>query len=85
MTTVTDSTARAVTGHGEGVTEGDITPRAMKTATFATLALACAVGCSLIYWGGWWMLPAGILIALGVMAYSTAPTRCRVTDGAKWR
>lgn len=60
-------------GPRRGVTEGDITPRAMKTATFATLALACAVGCSLIHWGGWWMLPAGILIALGVMAYSTGP------------
>ena len=55
------------------VTEGDITPRAMLTATYLTLGLACAIGCSLIYWGGWWMLPAGIAIALGVVVYSAGP------------
>ena len=58
---------------GRGVTEGDITPQAMKFATFGTLALACVIGCSLIYYGGWWLLPIGIFIALGVMAYSTGP------------
>lgn len=60
-------------GHRRGVTEGDITPRAMKMATYGTLALACAVGCSLIYYGGWWLLPMGIVIALGAMAYSAGP------------
>lgn len=60
-------------GPRRGVTEGDIKPEAMKTATFGTLAAACAVGCSLIYWGGFWLLPAGIFIALGVLAYSTGP------------
>ena len=60
-------------GHRRGVTEGDITPRGMKMATYGTLALACAVGCSLIYYGGWWLLPMGIVIALGAMAYSAGP------------
>lgn len=60
-------------GPRRGVTEGDITPRAMKVATFAVLGVACAVGLSLIYWGGWWLILAGILIALGVLAYSTGP------------
>lgn len=60
-------------GPRRGVTEGDITPQAMKFATFSTLALACVIGCSLIYYGGWWLLPIGIFIALGVMAYSTGP------------
>lgn len=60
-------------GPRRGVTEGDITPQAMKFATFGTLALACVIGCSLIYYGGWWLLPIGIFIALGVMAYSTGP------------
>lgn len=60
-------------GHRRGVTEGDITPRAMKMATYGTLALACAVGCSLIFYGGWWLLPMGIVIALGAMAYSAGP------------
>lgn len=60
-------------GPRRGVTEGDITPQAMKFATFGTLALACVIGCSLIYYGGWWLFPIGIFIALGVMAYSTGP------------
>ncbi|MBR5332866.1 MAG: 1,4-dihydroxy-2-naphthoate octaprenyltransferase [Muribaculaceae bacterium] len=60
-------------GHRRGVTEGDITPKAMKLATYGTLALACAVGCSLIYYGGWWLLPMGIVIALGAMVYSAGP------------
>lgn len=60
-------------GPRRGVTEGDITPSAMKAATFVTLGLACAVGCSLIYWGGWWLIAVGAFIAIGVLAYSTGP------------
>ena len=60
-------------GPRRGVTEGDITPGAMKAATYGTLALACVIGCSLIYYGGWWLLPIGIIIALGAMAYSAGP------------
>ena len=61
-------------GPRRGVTEGDITPAAMKRATFATLGVACAVGCVLVaLYGEWWMYVAGVMIALGVMAYSTGP------------
>jgi 1,4-dihydroxy-2-naphthoate octaprenyltransferase len=60
-------------GPRRGVTEGDITPRAMCIATFVTLALACLVGCSLLFWGDWWMIVVGIGIALGVLAYSAGP------------
>ncbi len=60
-------------GPRRGVTEGDITPSSMRTTTFVTLGLACGVGCSLIYWGGWWLIAVGLLIAIGVMAYSTGP------------
>ena len=60
-------------GPRRGVTEGDITPSAMKAATYGTLALACVIGCSLIYYGGWWLLPVGIFIAIGAMAYSAGP------------
>lgn len=60
-------------GPRRGVTEGDITPGAMKAATFITLGVACAVGCSLIFWGGWWLIAVGAFIALGVLAYSTGP------------
>ena len=60
-------------GPRRGVTEGDITPEAMKKATYATLTAACLAGLSLIYWGGWIVLLFGILIAAGVLAYSAGP------------
>lgn len=60
-------------GPRRGVTEGDITPRAMLAATFVTLGAACAVGLSLVAWGGWWLIPVGAAIALGVVAYSAGP------------
>ncbi len=60
-------------GPRRGVTEGDISPRAMLIATFATLGLACLTGLSLIHWGGFWLVFAGIAIVIGVLAYSTGP------------
>lgn len=60
-------------GPRRGVTEGDITPKAMKIATFAVLAAACVIGCSLIYWGGWWLIAVGIAVAVGVVTYSAGP------------
>lgn len=60
-------------GFRRGVSEGDITPQAMRRATFATLALASAFGCCLLYYGGWWLLPAGVCIVLGALAYSAGP------------
>lgn len=60
-------------GPRRGVTEGDITPRAMKTATFAVLGAACAAGLALLLWGPWWLIAVGVAIAVGVVAYSTGP------------
>lgn len=60
-------------GPRRGVTEGDITPRAMLAATYLTLALACCVGLSLLFFGPWWLIPVGIAVALGVVAYSAGP------------
>lgn len=60
-------------GPRRGVTEGDITPQAMLKATVGTLAAACATGCLLIIWGGWVLIPVGLLIAAGVFAYSAGP------------
>ncbi len=60
-------------GPRRGVTEGDITPDAMRNATFITLGIACLIGLSLIYWGGWQLLFAGIIIAFGAMSYSAGP------------
>ncbi len=60
-------------GPRRGVTEGDITPKAMKCAVYATLVLTCLTGLTLVYWGGWQMIIVGILIAVGIVAYSTGP------------
>ena len=60
-------------GPRRGVTEGDIKPTTLRNVTFSLLALACAVGCCLIPYGGWWLLPVGIIIALAALAYSTGP------------
>ena len=60
-------------GPRRGVTEGDITPEAMRNATFGVLAVCAVIGCSLIYWGGWWLIAVGLTIGIGVLAYSTGP------------
>lgn len=60
-------------GPRRGVTEGDITPRAMLAATYLTLGCACAIGCSLLLFGSPWLILAGAFIAIGVIAYSAGP------------
>lgn len=60
-------------GFRRGVTEGDITPKAMKQATFITLGLAAITGCSLLFYGGLWLLPVGICVMTAALAYSTGP------------
>lgn len=60
-------------GPRRGVTEGDITPRGMLFATIATLAVASLLGLTLIIWGGWWLVAAGVAIVLGALAYSAGP------------
>ena len=56
-----------------GVKEGDISPDAMKKAVVLVLAAACAVGCGLIPFGGWKLVPVGALIAVFALAYSAGP------------
>lgn len=60
-------------GFRRGVTEGDITPRAMRNAMTGLMAAVAALGCSLIYWGGWWLLGVGIAVAVFALAYSAGP------------
>jgi 1,4-dihydroxy-2-naphthoate octaprenyltransferase len=60
-------------GPRRGVTEGDIKPKTLRSVTFITLAVACLVGCGLIPYGGWQMIPVGILIAVFALAYSAGP------------
>ena len=60
-------------GFRRGVTEGEITPLAMKRATYATLALAAAIGCAMLFFGPWWLIFVGAIIALFALGYSAGP------------
>lgn len=60
-------------GFRRGVTEGDISPKAMLIATLCLLAAACALGCTLIIWGGWQLIFLGIAIVIFALAYSAGP------------
>lgn len=60
-------------GFRRGVTEGDISPRAMLTATLTLLAATCLVGLTLVLWGGPQLIIIGIAIACFALAYSAGP------------
>ena len=60
-------------GFRRGVTEGEISPMAMKIATFVTLGLAGVVGCMMLFYGSWWLVIVGVVIMLFALAYSTGP------------
>ncbi|MDE5880748.1 MAG: 1,4-dihydroxy-2-naphthoate octaprenyltransferase [Muribaculaceae bacterium] len=60
-------------GFRRGVTEGDISPQKMKRATFTLLILDALLGCSLIYYGGWWLIAVGVAVVLFALGYSTGP------------
>ena len=60
-------------GFRRGMTEGEINPKSMKAATFAVLALAAAVGCTMLLHGPWWLIIVGVLILIFALAYSAGP------------
>ncbi len=60
-------------GFRRGVTEGEIDPGAMKWATFIVLALTAAVGCTMLFYGPWWLVIVGVLIMISALAYSAGP------------
>ena len=60
-------------GFRRGVTEGDIEPGKMKLATYLTLLITCLLGCSLIIWGGWWLVFVGLGVGVFALAYSAGP------------
>ena len=60
-------------GFRRGVTEGEISPQAMKRATYTTLLAAIAVGCTMLFHGPWWLLIVGAVIALFALGYSAGP------------
>ncbi len=53
--------------------QGWISTRAMKRGIFLTIALACAVGSALIYYGGWEMILVGCFCAFFAYFYTSGP------------
>lgn len=60
-------------GPRRAVASGEISSKAMLTATCITLTLACITGCLLIPTGGWELIIAGVFIAVFALAYSAGP------------
>lgn len=60
-------------GFRRGVTEGDISPEAMKRATFLMLGAAAIFGSLMLLYGGLWLIFVGCVILLFALAYSTGP------------
>ncbi|MGM9758785.1 MAG: 1,4-dihydroxy-2-naphthoate polyprenyltransferase [Parabacteroides sp.] len=60
-------------GPERAVAQGWIAPEAMLRGTLLTLALSCLCGCLLLFYGGWELIPVGVAIAIGVIAYSAGP------------
>ncbi len=55
------------------VASGVIQPPRMRRGIVVWSVLTLLVGCTLLYWGGWILLPFGIVIHLCALAYSTGP------------
>lgn len=60
-------------GPHRAVASGWISPESMKWGMIVTFAVAFLVGCSLIHWGGWWLLLVGVLSILCGVAYTGGP------------
>jgi 1,4-dihydroxy-2-naphthoate octaprenyltransferase len=60
-------------GFRRGVTEGEISPKAMKRATFLTLSAAAVVGCTMLLFGPWWLLLVCVAVVISALAYSAGP------------
>ena len=55
------------------VASGLISPQNMRRGIIVWGILTFLLGCTLLYWGGWILLPFGIVILLCAFAYSAGP------------
>ncbi len=53
--------------------QGWISPDAMKKGIIITVALACAVGSTLLFYGGWWLIIVGVFCVIFAFLYTTGP------------
>jgi len=55
------------------VASGKISAKKMRNGTILMVIMSFFLGCTLLYWGGWILLPLGIVILLCALAYSAGP------------
>ena len=60
-------------GPQRAVASGLISPQSMLRGTIITISIALLIGLSLVYWGGWWLIPVGAHVAIFAFAYSSGP------------
>ena len=53
--------------------QGWITSRAMRWGIGVVTVAACAVGCGLLFWGGWWLVGVGAACVLFAFLYTAGP------------
>lgn len=53
--------------------QGWITPKSMRLGIAATTLAACAAGCGLIAYGGWWLIAVGAACVLFAFLYTAGP------------
>jgi 1,4-dihydroxy-2-naphthoate octaprenyltransferase len=60
-------------GPARAVASGWVSPAAMRGAMAAVFAVALVVGLGLVPFGGWWLLPLGVLSIVCGIAYTGGP------------
>lgn len=60
-------------GPDRKMVSGEITPKIMKKAITVAAICCLLIGLPLIYWGGWVLLPFGLIIIAVAFMYSTGP------------
>jgi len=60
-------------GPARAVASGWVTPATMRAAMALVYAAAFGVGLGLIHFGGWWLLPLGVLCIVCGVAYTGGP------------
>lgn len=60
-------------GPKRAVAAGWVMPATMRAAMFTVFALSFVVGLALIQFGGWWLLPLGIVSIVSGLAYTGGP------------
>ena len=64
--------------------QGWISPRAMRAGIGVTLVCACAAGCCLLPFGGWWLVSLGAACVVFAFLYTTMLSYCGLGDLLVW-